>query len=499
MKAMLCNGQRSLLTWVAETGSSWTSCYATAIPLRPLDRSRSWLREHDGWSVRVAGGGGGLAREAAPAKMERPITRRSGGDNAVRNGWLLKVSSPRQADHRRCRRPPTEGPPLVGSARAPFGVPRVNPSGSGREERWESGVQAFDSPPAHIVLLTSDCEWRTLAGGQRNLSQTEDPVWEACLKQLYAFHAWPLASHQAEQGSTPGDLTRMFACGEHGGRCRWPAVFLEQLPLPPTMHSATLQGLIGRPARLPPRRTGPDPRQGPSLIFASENRAGQCRWSADGSVSVECLIEARYRRQDCTRQFSALRVEAMSVSMRMSRSPVAPPLFQDSGVQIPYNQAAILNAGAICSNVNPLVRRGGRIRNGQAFAKRPINHEPHCERTRENLRTNGRLVLVAGIGVLGRRLVRVVDPDRPWRDRLSHAVSRPHSGGTFPHHVGQEKTKKLRTHNHMTSVFCNHGHYPHINCMESHRTMPLVDGFSAGSSVHGDDFRVLQSWSLPSH
>ncbi|KAJ8881459.1 hypothetical protein PR048_017940 [Dryococelus australis] len=38
--------------------------------------------------------------------------------------------------------------------------------------------------------------------------------------------------------------------------------------------------LSGQPVRLPPRRTGFNPRPGPFRIFACGNRAGRCRWSA---------------------------------------------------------------------------------------------------------------------------------------------------------------------------------------------------------------------------
>ncbi|KAJ8894896.1 hypothetical protein PR048_000203 [Dryococelus australis] len=44
-------------------------------------------------------------------------------------------------------------------------------------------------------------------------------------------------------------------------------------------------------------------------------------------VSAESLVEARYRREDCTRQFGALPVEAMSELMRISRSPLMLPRF----------------------------------------------------------------------------------------------------------------------------------------------------------------------------
>ncbi|KAJ8887696.1 hypothetical protein PR048_013914 [Dryococelus australis] len=44
--------------------------------------------------------------------------------------------------------------------------------------------------------------------------------------------------------------------------------------------AATRRAVFSRPARLPPRRTGFNPRPGHYRIFASGNRAGRCRWSA---------------------------------------------------------------------------------------------------------------------------------------------------------------------------------------------------------------------------
>ncbi|KAJ8866632.1 hypothetical protein PR048_032492 [Dryococelus australis] len=134
---------------------------------------------------------------------------------------------------------------------------------------------------------------------------------------------------------SPAESHRIFACGNHAGRCRWLAGFLVDLPFPPPFHSDAAPYSPQSPSSLWLANSPPPPRQGdPSSIPGGFAPA----FSHVGIVPGPCRLPGGFSRG--TPRSPALAFQHRSVSFRA--------VFRDDGhLRVPAGKSVTRMVTAI--------------------------------------------------------------------------------------------------------------------------------------------------------
>ncbi|KAJ8867518.1 hypothetical protein PR048_031320 [Dryococelus australis] len=143
--------------------------------------------------------------------------------------------------------------PRIATPSSPLSLPpyvRLHRRGSQLDQKavapfeFRAGLEIemmFISNRQSSAAIGDKCKQNGSVAGKIQSHNISDALGETHFNTVRRFRAAVaerLASHQDEPGSIPGRVTpRIFACGDHAGRCLWWAGFLGDLPFPPPFHS----------------------------------------------------------------------------------------------------------------------------------------------------------------------------------------------------------------------------------------------------------------------